>query len=89
MNASMSLQHSSNHPHPMNIATDKGTDRELELRTHIRGLLLQYALTHLTTNYVTWTQESVADVSIHSTNCRMMLTYLMYSFCPNVYLLSR
>ncbi len=40
------------------------TDRELELRAHIRGLLLQYALTHLATNYVTWTQESVADVCI-------------------------
>ncbi|TFK80490.1 hypothetical protein K466DRAFT_451747, partial [Polyporus arcularius HHB13444] len=32
------------------------------LRAHIRGLLLQYALTHLATNYVTWTQESVADI---------------------------
>lgn len=39
-------------------------DRELELRTHIRSLLLQYALNHLTTNYVEWTQETVSNVRI-------------------------
>lgn len=41
---------------------DPPLDPELELRAHIRGLLLQYALTHLATNYVTWTQEAVTDV---------------------------
>ena len=39
-------------------------DNELELRAHIRGLLLQYALNHLTTNYVEWTQETISDVRI-------------------------
>ena len=39
-------------------------DREVELRAHIRSLLLQYALTHLATNYVSWTQETVTEVRI-------------------------
>ncbi len=41
-------------------------DRELELRDHIRSLLLRYALTHLATNYVSWTQEAVTEVRIYS-----------------------
>ncbi|KAI0334387.1 hypothetical protein GY45DRAFT_1242727 [Cubamyces sp. BRFM 1775] len=36
-------------------------DRELELRAHIHSLLSQYAFTHLTTDYVHWTERSVAD----------------------------
>lgn len=40
------------------------TEREQELRTHIHSLLLQYALTHLATDHVAWTQETVADVRI-------------------------
>ncbi|KAL4251505.1 hypothetical protein ABKN59_005052 [Abortiporus biennis] len=37
-------------------------DTEYALRHHIRELLLDYALTYLTTNYVTYTQNSVTDV---------------------------
>lgn len=38
--------------------------RELALRTHIRNLLLNYSLTHLATNYVTWTQDTVNEVRL-------------------------
>lgn len=38
--------------------------RELALRTHIRDLLLNYSLTHLATNYVTWTQDTVNEVRL-------------------------
>ncbi|KAM5536064.1 hypothetical protein V8D89_010322 [Ganoderma adspersum] len=41
---------------------DPPLDPELELRAHIRSLLLEYALTHLATNYVTWTQNAVTDL---------------------------
>ena len=41
---------------------DPPLDPELELRVHIRSLLLDYVLTHLATNYVTWTQDAVTDV---------------------------
>ncbi|EPQ50101.1 hypothetical protein GLOTRDRAFT_134253 [Gloeophyllum trabeum ATCC 11539] len=37
-------------------------DYELRLRQHIRNLLLDYALTHLTTNYVTFTQDAVSEL---------------------------
>jgi hypothetical protein len=39
-------------------------DRELALRAHIRALLLDYCLTHLTTNYITYTENAVANVII-------------------------
>ena len=39
-------------------------DNEIELRAHIRHLLLDYALTHLTTDYVVYTQSAVAEVRI-------------------------
>lgn len=35
---------------------------ELSVRAHIRNLLLDYALAHLTTNYETSTEDSVAEV---------------------------
>lgn len=38
-------------------------ERELALRTHIRTLLLDYAFTHLTVNYVQYTEEAVSQVS--------------------------
>lgn len=37
-------------------------DREVELRAHIRSLLSQYAVTHLATNYIAWTESEVANV---------------------------
>lgn len=37
-------------------------DNEYELRAHIRHLLLDYALTHLTTDYVAFTQNAVTEV---------------------------
>lgn len=43
---------------------DSGPFSEFELRAHVRSLLLEYALQHLTTNYVTWTQETVTKVRI-------------------------
>lgn len=43
---------------------DPPLDPELELRAHIRSLLLEYALAHLATNYVIWTQNAVTDVRI-------------------------
>ena len=36
--------------------------RELALRDHIRTLLLDYSLTHLTTDYVAFTECAVAEV---------------------------
>ncbi|CDO73083.1 hypothetical protein BN946_scf185007.g137 [Trametes cinnabarina] len=35
--------------------------RELELRAHIRSLLSQYALTHLATDHLAWTEDTVAN----------------------------
>lgn len=37
-------------------------DSEEPLRLHIRKLLLQYSITHLTTDYVQFTQDAVSDV---------------------------
>lgn len=36
--------------------------REQALRAHIRSLLHNYALTHLTINYVNYTEDLVAEV---------------------------
>ncbi|TBU49345.1 hypothetical protein BD309DRAFT_851840 [Dichomitus squalens] len=41
---------------------DSGSAGELELRAHVHSLMTEYALQHLTTNYVTWTQDSVANL---------------------------
>jgi hypothetical protein len=45
------------------IATMADCEEELALRAHIRNLLLDYALTHLTTNYITFTEDKVDEVS--------------------------
>lgn len=37
-------------------------ERELRLRDHIRGLLLDYCRTHITEDYVTYTQDAVQMV---------------------------
>lgn len=37
--------------------------QELELRAHIRNLLLIYAKTHLAQDYITLTEDAVSDVS--------------------------
>lgn len=42
-------------------------ERELALRAHIRTLLLDYAFTHLTVNYVQYTEDAVSQVSEVST----------------------
>lgn len=39
-------------------------ERELALRAHIRTLLLDYALTHLTRNYVAYTEHVVSEVGL-------------------------
>ncbi|KZT72907.1 hypothetical protein DAEQUDRAFT_552793 [Daedalea quercina L-15889] len=36
--------------------------RELALRAHIRNILLEYSLIHLSTNYVTWTQDIATEL---------------------------
>ncbi|EMD42186.1 hypothetical protein CERSUDRAFT_90789 [Gelatoporia subvermispora B] len=36
------------------------------LRNHIRGLLLNYALTHLTTDHVAWTHDAVSELLAES-----------------------
>lgn len=38
------------------------SSRELALRAHIRNLLLDYSLTYLTTDYVTFTENAVSEV---------------------------
>ena len=43
-------------------------DHEDELRAHIREQLLDYALTHLTENYVTFTENTVAGVRLLTHN---------------------
>ncbi|KZT30993.1 hypothetical protein NEOLEDRAFT_1238155 [Neolentinus lepideus HHB14362 ss-1] len=43
-------------------AMDSAEVYELKFRQHIRNLLLDYSLTHLTTNYVTFTQDAVAEL---------------------------
>lgn len=37
-------------------------EHELQLRSHIRNLLFDYAKTHLTTDYIVWTEEAVSEV---------------------------
>ena len=37
-------------------------ERESQLRNHIRGLLLDYCRTHITEDYVTFTQNAVQTV---------------------------
>lgn len=41
-------------------------DRELALRAHIRTHLLEYCLEHLTTNYITYTENAVSAVNMLS-----------------------
>jgi hypothetical protein len=43
----------------MDVGQDKRIDK---LLAHIREKLLDYALTHLTENYITFTQDAVAHV---------------------------
>ena len=45
--------------------TTFASDRELELRMHIHELLYQYALKHLTTDYIQWTHDAVSNVRIY------------------------
>lgn len=35
----------------------------VQLRDHINGLLLEYALTHITTDYIQFTEAAVSHVS--------------------------
>lgn len=37
-------------------------ERELQLRNHIRGLLLDYCRAHITEDYMTFTQDAVQTV---------------------------
>ena len=37
-------------------------ERELQLRNHIRGLLLDYCRTHITEDYLTFTRDAVQTV---------------------------
>lgn len=42
--------------------------RELELRAHIHDLLHDYALTHLTIDYIEFTDSAVYNVRLQSTS---------------------
>lgn len=44
--------------------------QELVLRAHVRDLLLDYCLAHLTTNYVTFSQAAVSEVGPSSNICK-------------------
>lgn len=53
-------------------------ERETRLRNHIRGLLLDYCRTHITEDYVAFTQDAVQTVSpisrrVHSSLHRFFL----------------
>ena len=37
-------------------------EHEQQLRVHIRNLLFDYAKTHLTVDYIAWTEEAVSEV---------------------------
>lgn len=39
---------------------------EENLRAHLRGLLYDYAIEHLTTDYAKFTEQAVAEVSLDS-----------------------
>ncbi len=39
-----------------------GDDEECALREHIRNILYEYAVTHLTTNYIQFTEDAVSEV---------------------------
>ncbi|KAF8588344.1 hypothetical protein K439DRAFT_1658555 [Ramaria rubella] len=45
------------------------SEDELVLRAHIRKLLLRYSLTHLTTNYVTYTRSEVSELLSEGLRC--------------------
>lgn len=43
---------------------DGDTDSEVALRVHIRKLLLDYSLEHLTTDHISFTEHSVSKASL-------------------------
>lgn len=55
------------------IHPQRRMERELRLREHIRGLLLDYCRAHITEDYVTFTQDAVQTVSPLSHRFRLPL----------------
>jgi hypothetical protein len=47
---------------PLQVLAMAHLNREFALRAHIRNLLLDYALTHLTTDYLKFTEDAVYQV---------------------------
>ena len=45
------------------IRNQRRMERELRLRDHIHGLLFDYCRTHITNDYLTFTQDAVQSVS--------------------------
>ena len=41
-----------------------GDEEERALREHIRNILYEYAVTHLTTDYVQFTEDAVSEVKV-------------------------
>ena len=58
------VHHVNRDPHRQSGSHPQGEmERELRLRNHIRGLLLDYCRAHITEDYVTFTQDAVQTVS--------------------------
>ena len=52
-----------------------------EFRLHIRNLLYDYAITHLTTNYLTYTEDFVSEVRNLSSQPLTCVLNLFYQVC--------
>jgi hypothetical protein len=59
------------------------SERETALQAHIREKLLDYALTHLTKNYITYTENAVTEVRL-STPYSQPESSLHWSFSSQV-----
>ena len=59
-------------------------ERELLLRRHIRGLLLDYCHAHITEDYVSFTRDAVQTVSLISPRVHSSLDrlFLMSAHAP-------
>lgn len=60
-------------------------ERELRLRNHIRGLLLDYCRAHITYDYVAFTQDAVQTVSpiLHRVHSSLDRSFLMPAHAPD------
>lgn len=54
-------------------SSGRGSNSEEALRDHVRGLLLDYALAHIATDYIAFTEDASADVSLSLFDCTLIL----------------